>query len=416
MQQPDPPQGLMQAFRSVCQTHSLTSTAFTDPKNRVIHIDCHLDPVTQEAFVLWDDIQQVFDDALYICDRTRVVPFLKGSDFKTLEPHRIAAVPDVVLDVIVDGQLDNNIDMLMDAERPPPFSSPSEQEVTKEKQDVAAQNTIASLTTGQHITRIITRASRGDEKAQIALGDMYWKGKELCQDYQKAMDWYMKAAEQGHPTAQRRIGSLYKGGLGVTQDYTTAMAWYRKAADQGEAGAQNNIAQFYKNGQGAAKDDVQAVLWFRRAAEQGHMVAQFNLGIFYSRGEGGLEQDYTEAKLWYHKAAVQGEEHAQCNLAVMYHDGQGVSPDYARALEWYLRAANKGIDDAEFGIGVLYYNGQGVAQDYEKAVERFTKVAEKGHLKAKEWLKVEEERQRVLLEEKRKKEAFDPIRANVWLY
>ncbi|KAG0372972.1 hypothetical protein BGX24_012332 [Mortierella sp. AD032] len=56
----------------------------------MVHIDCHLDPDTQKEFVLWDDILQVFDDALHIRDKTRA-----------LEPRRIAAVPNAVLDIVV---------------------------------------------------------------------------------------------------------------------------------------------------------------------------------------------------------------------------------------------------------------------------------------------------------------------------
>lgn len=76
----DPPLEKVQAVRSVTKSNIGTSTTFTPIE--VVYIDCHTDPNTQEDVVLWDDILQVFDDALHIRHKTRVVPFLKGSDLR----------------------------------------------------------------------------------------------------------------------------------------------------------------------------------------------------------------------------------------------------------------------------------------------------------------------------------------------
>ncbi|KAK3833192.1 MAG: hypothetical protein J3R72DRAFT_424974 [Linnemannia gamsii] len=75
------------------------------PVPKIMHFDCHVDPTTKKGFVLWDDIRLVFPDALYVRNQTKVVPFMKGVDFMPLQPLRIATMPDVVLDVVVDGLL-----------------------------------------------------------------------------------------------------------------------------------------------------------------------------------------------------------------------------------------------------------------------------------------------------------------------
>lgn len=41
---------------------------------------------------------------------------------------------------------------------------------------------------------------------QILLGLHYEYGYGVPQDYKKAMDWYLKAAEQGHSRSQNSIG------------------------------------------------------------------------------------------------------------------------------------------------------------------------------------------------------------------
>ena len=59
---------------------------------------------------------------------------------------------------------------------------------------------------------------------------------------------------------------MYNFGEGVPQDYEQAVAWYRKAADQGNAGAQFCLGLMYENGQGVAQDYVRAHMWFNLAA------------------------------------------------------------------------------------------------------------------------------------------------------
>ena len=53
-------------------------------------------------------------------------------------------------------------------------------------------------------------------------------------DYEAAVKWYKRAAEQGHASAQFNLGEMYFKGQGVTQDYTRAYMWWEIAASQGD--------------------------------------------------------------------------------------------------------------------------------------------------------------------------------------
>jgi hypothetical protein len=57
-------------------------------------------------------------------------------------------------------------------------------------------------------------------------------------DYQQAMAWYHKAADEGNGPAMRDIGVLYWEGRGVPMDHNLAVLWYRKAAAAGEKQSQ----------------------------------------------------------------------------------------------------------------------------------------------------------------------------------
>ncbi|KAG0276039.1 hypothetical protein BGZ96_003496 [Linnemannia gamsii] len=267
----------------------------------IYYVDCHLDPTTQKPVVLWDDILQAFVNAVQVRDKARVVPFLKDSDLRNLEPRRIAAVPDTVLDVaVVNTKLGSSLPVSMRQEEgtisgtdvvvshnTPATSNPA---VTRNPvyglentamdnythidhpafaprprgtqvllddysltdKDIPAppridsgntpllrapQSTTTKASKGMDLVQLSIRASQGDTSAQVALGDMYKGGRGVKQDYQTAMDWYLLAANQGDPVGQRKVGLLYYKGLGTTQDYSTAMNWFIKAADQEDSEA-----------------------------------------------------------------------------------------------------------------------------------------------------------------------------------
>jgi len=53
-------------------------------------------------------------------------------------------------------------------------------------------------------------------------------GKGTTQDFEKAFEWYSKAAELGDVRAHFNIGIMYDDGQGVPQDYNQALVWYKK--------------------------------------------------------------------------------------------------------------------------------------------------------------------------------------------
>ena len=81
--------------------------------------------------------------------------------------------------------------------------------------------------------------------AQYSLGDMYYSGKGVEQDYAQALALYRIADssfnDDTSSVAQYKIGTMYENGEGVEQDYAEALSWYSKAADQGNIDAQKAL-------------------------------------------------------------------------------------------------------------------------------------------------------------------------------
>ena len=129
----------------------------------------------------------------------------------------------------------------------------------------------------------------------------------------------------------------------MPQDYNKAVLWFSKAAEQGCAAAQNNLGVSYSNGFGVPQDYNKAVLWYTKAAEQGYANAQITLAEIYYWGKNGQPIDYTAAVNWYRKCAENGNCYAMGMLAQCYMEGKGERKDLKLARYW----AEKGVEQGD---------------------------------------------------------------------
>ncbi len=77
------------------------------------------------------------------------------------------------------------------------------------------------------------KAKAGDMNAQYELGTCFMTGKGIHQDFEYAMEWLLKAADQGEPFAMYNIGILYSCGHGVKQNCSMAQLWFARANEHG---------------------------------------------------------------------------------------------------------------------------------------------------------------------------------------
>ncbi len=66
------------------------------------------------------------------------------------------------------------------------------------------------------------------------LGQMYYSGRGVRQDYHKAAELYKKACDMKYGRACNELGLLYGVGKGVRQNYSIAKEYYGKACDLGD--------------------------------------------------------------------------------------------------------------------------------------------------------------------------------------
>ncbi len=222
-------------------------------------------------------------------------------------------------------------------------------------------------------------ALSGHTHAEFNLGQAYWRGHGVEQNFALAYEWYKRAAKKGYAPAQYNLATIYDDGTGVAEDDAKAVRWLRKAADQGLPEAQSHLGVMYDDGTGVAEDDAEAVRWYRKAAEKGYGLAQYNLAAMYEYGA-GITQDHLSAIKWYEKAARNGDEDAYWAIGKLFMAGRGVTPNDKTALEWWLKGAEAGCHDCQNWIGIFYLDGRGgLSRDHERALYWYRRAAKNGN-------------------------------------
>ncbi|KAF9435318.1 hypothetical protein BGZ76_006516 [Entomortierella beljakovae] len=96
----DETQEKSQPFRVLYRNEQASSL---NKEPELTYIAIHQDGVSGKDVVLWEDILFVFNNALTVRRGAFVVPFLKDSNLKSLDPRRIQANHEIIYDVILEG-------------------------------------------------------------------------------------------------------------------------------------------------------------------------------------------------------------------------------------------------------------------------------------------------------------------------
>ncbi|KAK3836861.1 MAG: hypothetical protein J3R72DRAFT_423719 [Linnemannia gamsii] len=214
----------------------------------------------------------VFGNALYVRSGDIALPFLRGPDFKNLDPPRLAAIPGVTLDVVVTGPAAVVSPLLYgfqqiaeQAAHFPKYNSllmlPSHR--TPTSHFTTGNNmsrtfnyyTSAPLTLGRQSNDTATRThKRALEQNKVKaiirkiavctdLDALHAKGDGCPQDFRTALECYLRTAQKGQAQALISVGDLFLDGQAVQQSPIIALDWYLKAAYLGDNNARYKIDQ-----------------------------------------------------------------------------------------------------------------------------------------------------------------------------
>ena len=215
------------------------------------------------------------------------------------------------------------------------------------------------------------------------------KQAEEDEEYEKAVEYYQKAAAAGDIDGWCLLGILYCD----LKDYPKALDALQKAANSEDNTTKGRAAALlgtlYDRGWGVNKDKEQALRWFETALSAGEEDAYWWLGEIFKYDK----HDYPKAIEHYEKAAIDGnpcQADAEFELGDLYFDEydeyDGIEVDYDKAVAWFSKAAEHGNSDAMISLGKCYEFGDGVEVNTEKAQEYYEKALAEGNEDAHWWL------------------------------
>jgi TPR repeat protein len=121
------------------------------------------------------------------------------------------------------------------------------------------------------------KAEAGDPSAQMLYGMMIAGLPQLKQTYDKALPWFLKAAQAGAPYAQFQIGTGLLNGRGCQCDNIKGEIWLEKAAQADQSDAQVSLAEYLLKGKPSTEALQGAMVWLERAVKQNNISAKLLL-------------------------------------------------------------------------------------------------------------------------------------------
>lgn len=193
----------------------------------------------------------------------------------------------------------------------------------------------------------------------------------------KAFAIFKKLAKQDYTPvqtdAQFMLAVCYENGYGIQKNYQRAIKWYERAAENitydlmhcpdpvGDTAYKAFKEAVESNDIDETLDEIifgkvtpELIDCVTESAERGDTDSQIYLMNLYKLGAGGIEEDSKKYFYWAKRTAESGNAEAMDKLGNMYYYGNGVKQNLKTALFWLENAVSKGCYSAAYLIGEYY--------------------------------------------------------------
>jgi|GEM_PF-500959 len=267
----------------------------------------------------------------------------------------------------------------------------------------------------------------GDSEANYRIGKMYLEQKGERKNPQKALYWFLRAAERNHLEAQTTVGSMYFDGILIEKDLQLASKWLFKSTQHEEqiakkikkksnkkikledsanynkallaynkkdyetallhlyplgiklhTDAQILLGDLYLHEKGIYKAPDKGLAWYKRAIDQGDNKATRRLALKYLNAQ-DLTKNTKKAINLLLKASRQGDPDSQLILGNIYLKGDIVEVNHSKAAYWFKQSTKKKNPDALFALAEMYMHGTGIEKNISKAIKYYKKADAKEH-------------------------------------
>ncbi|KAF9995553.1 hypothetical protein BGZ79_010762, partial [Entomortierella chlamydospora] len=271
---------LLQVFRAVYKDETLGTYI---PLTEIVKIKPWSVSKSGEHIILWDDIKAAFGNPVNAMSKGVILPLLADKNFEALQPLRISVDPGVVLDVVIEHLgIETGMESLQIQSSPPSSSTSSDFPSSHSSSEMPAAANISSAPTiignfgqtkqprrawqdgsepGENITPLksklndrshqlipdykdnslccceeagptidnqyhdnvsVFRDDEGDADEDYVRCVAYYEGRNVRQDYVKALDLFLRAANRGHALAQFKLRNIIESQQVVEHDYSKA--------------------------------------------------------------------------------------------------------------------------------------------------------------------------------------------------
>ena len=145
-----------------------------------------------------------------------------------------------------------------------------------------------------------------------------------------------KRSESDDAIAMNQLGNYYDDGRrGLPQNYDRAMELWLRAGELGCAMAYNNIANAYYTGEGVEQDETKAKHYYELAAMGGYAKARHNLGVIeYNSG------NFSRAVNHLMISAGAGSDESLADIRRCFLNGHATKADFEKALRTHKEATD----------------------------------------------------------------------------
>lgn len=190
------------------------------------------------------------------------------------------------------------------------------------------------------------------------LGTMYYSGKGVAADSERAYQFFQKAVSADNPFAQYALGKTYADQTSPHYNPERAAVMFSKAAHQGNGFAYLELGKLYLLSDSSLYDTSKAIEQFEAALDAQPVQANYQLGNLYCDKEAGC---FNPGKAIHHLLAAcqKGSNPAQYTLGRLYLDESLTCFQFQTGLTLIRQSATDGNPFAQIKLGCLYLWGHG---------------------------------------------------------
>ena len=225
---------------------------------------------------------------------------------------------------------------------------------------------------------LIKAADRGFIPSILLLSDLYFQGKLLNKNEEKAFDYSLKAALLGNINSMYKVATMYRDGIGTVADADQSQIWFNRY----------HHATLYPHyvwtmdalKTGIVETKIEGYELLKLTTSTSNSVTIGNLLNYELLND--LKVDDETNKIIY--LAESNNIDALKRLGNIYYEGAIVKKDISAAISCYMRASDLGDVWCKLRLGEIYSQGRGVPVNVEESVRWYMDAAKQGNAVAAE--------------------------------